>query len=39
MALDHSPELKTAYGSDAVMACEMSIKDGHFVWLHGKTYK
>ena len=33
MALEHSPELKTACGSDGVMACEMSIKGGHFVWL------
>ena len=33
MALDHSPELKTACRSDGVKACEMSIKDGHFVWL------
>ena len=31
MALDRSPELKTACGSDGVMACEMSIKGGHFV--------
>ena len=33
MALDHSPKLKTACGSDGVMACKMSIKGGHFVWL------
>ena len=33
IALDGSPELKTTYGSDGVMVCEMSIKGGHFVWL------
>ena len=33
MALDRSAELKTACGSDGVIACEMSIKHGHFVWL------
>ena len=33
MALDRSSELKTACRRDGVMACEMSIKGGHFVWL------
>ena len=33
MAMDRSPELKTACGSVGVMACEMSIKGGNFVWL------
>ena len=39
MALDRSPELKTACGSDGVMACQMSIKDGHFVWLPWQKLK
>ena len=33
MALDRSPELKTACGSDGVMVCKMSIKGGCSVWL------
>ena len=31
--LDSSPEFKTAYGTDGVMAWQMSIKGGQFVWL------
>ena len=38
MALDRSPAVKTAYGSDSVMACEMSIKGGHFVWLPWQNF-
>ena len=31
MALDRSPEFKTACGSDGVMACKMAITGGLFV--------